>query len=380
MRKTIRNFIILLLLGIVAIGIYYLAIKNYNILFSNGKDISSKQALEENGISYIPYDNTKEKVKTLVIIKKITGIDKIQFLDDDGNNKEIECNGKKEIALDRELEVNKDYIFNVISNDTEEIETLRLKDDYINDFIKLSKVEDSKIKIDYADVINSKELKYKIAKENEWHNYADPFIIDDISNIDIEEIINGSKTTTLEINEKDKAGNMLISKSQHGVKDNGNFDIFKNVKMSGKTLKEYGFTSSWSNSQNTTFVPGNIGCGHWTDDADYSGTFNLNWTKLKSIKAQELYVGFMQYSEGGGAWVDSSVTVYYKDGTSFINQVNKRTSGGWLLYPATIALEDKEIDHIQFKIWGRDECWVSSQAYINQLILKRCSNIINFYK
>ena len=127
--------ILIIILSIITLLIVYLMIK-YNILGQIQKNIEDKtQKMEENTLSYIIYDNTGEKLKTVVTIAKEEGIDSVEYTDNDGKIVKIEGQGNKRIAIDLKATVDVDIPFKIVSNELETTEVMHIPTDYIEKYM-----------------------------------------------------------------------------------------------------------------------------------------------------------------------------------------------------------------------------------------------------
>lgn len=349
MKKIKCNKKIIVVLCIIFIILFLLIMQKNKFIIGNL--IKLKQEITEDEISYIIYDNAGDKIKTLVIIQREDGIEKVEY---EGNV--INCNGKTKISLDREFEKDIEYEFKVTSKGKEKTEKISINEDNIKNYAQIIKLEPesdeyTKINIEYKNEKDDDTKYYKIGENNkEWIKYTGEISLNlgDVETIDYE---NQKCIANIYTKKVDKAGNIVLT-SQKCEVESTVFDVFENVKITGKTLYEYGFTPSWSNCQNADFSINNLGAGHWENHASYSGLFKLDWKELKTIKASEIYTGIYSYSEGGGSWVASSMTLAYSDDATDFEQLPTNNSDRWRFDTSTIYLQqDKEISYVQFYIW-----------------------------
>lgn len=127
--------------------------------------------MDENILSYILYDNTEEKLKALVTISKEEGITSIEYTDTDGKKIEINGNGKKKISMDIKVEACKDINFKITSNNEEITETINVPSNYINDYINISKSEETSTNtifnynVEYNTDLSPEEEYYKLGRD-----------------------------------------------------------------------------------------------------------------------------------------------------------------------------------------------------------------------
>ena len=223
--------ILIIILSIITLLIVYLMIK-YNILGQIQKNIEDKtQKMEENTLSYIIYDNTGEKLKTVVTIAKEEGIDSVEYTDNDGKIVKIEGQGNKRIAIDLKATVDVDIPFKIVSNELETTEVMHIPTDYIEKYMITTKLEEEstetahKYNIEYnTDLVNENVKNYyKVGNDNEkWIEYSNKMQIE-LADLDNPE----NKTTTLYTKEVNQYNDTLIKQEIVNVPLKGDVDIFK---------------------------------------------------------------------------------------------------------------------------------------------------------
>lgn len=349
--KTIINIIIIFLL------ILLVVISNNQLNNNNLKKITKQRNQEEMPlISFIPYDNQdEESIKGLIIVDNLDSIDYVEFFD----SVKIYGNEKNRLARDVQLEKNKEYNVKIFSNGTENIQKIKLDDSYLETMISFKEVdvaegENKKIEIKDNRGIEGVQTFYKIGRNtsSNWIPYTKEIELDE-SCIDIEDYANRNYESTIYTINIDKAGNIFYINKTFNITKKGELDIFRNVLVSG-TLEQYGFTSAFVNCGYergwSAFEIGKIGAGRAIGHSSYSGTFKLHWSKLKKLKAKELSIGSYQYSERWDSWVETTITVFYTDGTTDVKQI-PRLNSGLKNYNTTFLLQkEKEIDYLQFYI------------------------------
>lgn len=353
-----KNIINIIKLIIVILFIIFLAvfINNKNLIYNNfRKEIKQENEQERPLLSFIAYDNQNEQnIKGMIIINSTSTIDYVEFLD----GTIVYGNGKNKLAKDVELVKDQEYSVKIISGDTENIEKIIVDDSYLEkmiNFIELEIAEGENKKIQLLDTrgIAGMTTYYKIGKNStNWAVYNGTIILADYC-IDIEDYANKNYVSTICTKTVDRAGNCLYIDKTFDIDKKGELDLLKNAQVSG-TLASYGFTQSLyrvpDKSGYTYFDSSKgFGVGHADQTASYSGTLKLDWTKLKRIKAKELYLGVWEWSQSG-SWVETTITVSYTDGTSKTEKIEKMSNGSKMYYPVISLQQDKEISNIQFYI------------------------------
>lgn len=371
MKQIINKKVVIILLLVILLLILVSIYTNKGLI----KQITSRTFKQEeedvilDGISCKVLDNTEEKIKAFITITRINGIEKIEYVASNENTIVLNCNNKPKVTIDIEILVNEEKQFKVTSNGEEKIETISLNSDYMNDYIKITKLdneeEHDQVDIDFTPVQASSNY-YKINK-GPWIQYSSILSLS-LSDIDIEKLQNGGNETTIHAKSVDFAGNTIISsKTIELTKKYPDFDLFHNMDISGKTnLAEYGISGSWNYSHNTSvgdlrnFSVRNMGAyfrqgGHF----NYSASFTIsNISAIKPIKASQLYFTAYHYVPGYINRTYSSATIYYTDGTytsSSTNTLNGyagQMHGVGNTFANNTNLQDKPIDKIVFNISG----------------------------
>ncbi len=372
--------ILIIILSIITLLIVYLMIK-YNILGQIQKNIEDKtQKMEENTLSYIIYDNTGEKLKTVVTIAKEEGIDSVEYTDNDGKIVKIEGQGNKRIAIDLKATVDVDIPFKIVSNELETTEVMHIPTDYIEKYMITTKLEEEstetahKYNIEYnTDLVNENVKNYyKVGNDNEkWIEYSNKMQIE-LADLDNPE----NKTTTLYTKEVNQYNDTLIKQEIVNVPLKGDVDIFKQTTRKGKSLSQSGFTSSYSHSEDSGFSLNYLKAGHHRDSADYSGTFRVKWDtlKLNMFKAPQLYIEYRLFANtryGCPSNVGFTTTVRYKDGTTTSGNKGATQYQSETSVPVTLNLDKtKDIDYLEMKVYGYDDNNSYSYGYVRNIILK----------
>lgn len=356
--KNIINITKLIIVIIFITFVIFLVvfINNRNLIDKNfSKGIKQENEQEKPILSFIAYDNQNEQnIKGMIIINSTSTIDYVEFLD----GTIVYGNGKSKIVKDIEISKDQEYSAKIISGGIEKVEKILINDSYLEkmiDFIELDIAEGENKKIQLLDTrgIAGMTTYYKIGKNStNWAIYNGTIVLDDYC-IDIEDYANKNYVSTICTMTVDKAGNCLFIDKTFSITKRGELDLLKNAQVSG-TLASYGFTQSLYRVPDTsdyTYFNANkgFGVGHRDQTASYSGTLKLDWTKLKRLKAKELYMGVWEWSQSD-SWVETTITVFYTDGTSDTERVERMNNGAKTYYPIISLQQDKEISYVQFYI------------------------------
>lgn len=385
-KKVISIIIIFLILIVVLLVVANTFINNNLIKQAISKTF--KQEDEKtilNGISCKALDNTGEKIKAFVTITRENGIEKIEYIASNEKNVVLNCNNKQKVTIDIEILVDEEKQFKVTSSGEEKIETVILNTHYIDDYIKITKLdneeEHDKVDIEFTPVQASSNY-YKINK-GPWIQYSSILSLD-LSDIDIEKLQSEENETTIYAKSVDVDGNTLISsKTIELTKKYPDFDLFHNMEISGKTnLTEYGISGYWNYAQNNgtgdhrNFSVRNMGVYFRQGGRfNYSASFTIsNISAIKPIKANQLYFTAYHYAPDYPSRTYSSATIYYTDGTSqntTTNSLDGKAGGGSVsrTFGNTTNLQDKPIDRIIFYVSGHRNAG-GIQTNITGIILK----------
>lgn len=387
MKQSINKKVVIILLLVILLLILVSIYTNKELI----KQITSRTFKQEeedvilDGISCKVLDNTEEKIKAFVVITREKGIEKIEYVANNKENIVLNCNDKQKVTIDIEMLVNEEQQFKVISNGEEEIEIVTLNSDYIDDYIKIAKLdnEEEHDQVDIEFIPVQASLNYYKINKGPWIQYSSTLSLD-LSDIDIEKLQNGGNETTIYAKSVDFAGNTIISsKTIELTKKYPDFDVFNNMEISGKTNPaEYGISGSWNYSHNTgvgnlrNFSVRNMGAyfrqgGHF----NYSASFTIsNISAIKPIKASQLYFTAYHYAPDYYSRTYSSATIYYTDGTSqntTTNSLDGKPGGGSVsrTFGNTTNLQDKPIDRIVFYVSGHKNSG-GIQTNITGIVLK----------
>lgn len=238
--KNKKIFCILVVISIFFL-ITMLVILNYeeiNNIFTNRK----MEELNKN-ITFQVYSNENDMLKILVTAKDTeNGINKLIYLTEDGQEKEINCYGKTQVTLDYIVRQNGEYEFKIISQNNQEItETLVVDDNYRNNvigiYVSTEKNIDTQgdVTIEYPENQNATKM-YKIGENGTWTEYTGKFTIDSYDII--EKNLQNADTKKVDIYAKleDNAKNIVQIKKEI---ENIDVDIpvIPNITYNGSDIK-----------------------------------------------------------------------------------------------------------------------------------------------
>lgn len=167
-------------------------------------------------ITFEVYSNENNILKILVIAKDTeNGIDKLIYLSEQGEEKEIIGQGKSRVALDFEVKENGNYEFKMINAIGEEIvKILTVDDNFRNNLIDINVYTETEIAthgsvtIDYHGNENKKRM-YKIGENGVWKDYNGEFEIDSYKIIENNWQNSESKDITIYLKIEDNARNIV---------------------------------------------------------------------------------------------------------------------------------------------------------------------------
>ncbi len=182
--------------------------------------LNKKAEKSNSNITFQVYSNENNILKILVTAKdEQNGIKRIVYIDENGNQKEIDCYGKTQIAMDYEVKQNGEYEFKMINKKDEETkEKLVVDDNYRNNLIPIYVSTEKDIDINGNVTIefpesNNKKM-YKIGKNGTWTEYKGEFTINSYDII--EKNLQNSDTKKVDIYAKmqDEAKNVVQIKKE----------------------------------------------------------------------------------------------------------------------------------------------------------------------
>lgn len=384
-----KRFLILFIICIfilIIIALSFLAIKYNKVnILEKGIFTDTNQNVSD-GMEFFVYDNTEEKLKTLVRIARENGIDTVEYVNENNENIILDCHGKQRVSIDVSAELNKEYSFLVTSAGNTVTEKFLIDEAYMKEYlegimsiadISVEEGSTTKLTVQFHNIAEGKANYYKIGKGN-WIK---------CTNLEVNEIninsdtfdLNGveAETGLIEVytKQEDVAGNTLIKEQDIKV-NTVKLDVFNDMRVKGKSLQQYGFTASWSSVEEKAFSIGNFQAGHHTDNANWSGTFT--WNNPKTYGAKQIYVDFYHCPRKRNGMVSnasSRIIVNYIDGTQEIKNnvltVGISETAPNSHCPITMDLKpDAKIKSIQFYLYGHDNYHSSSYSRLTNIVLK----------
>lgn len=380
---------IIIISMIIAIIIFFIIvfISQKNNIQKFIENLNKEEETVTDGINCTAYDNQNEKLKSLIIISRVNGIQEVEYINDEGKTIKLNCNDKQKIAIDLEMQAGKEYNFRVISNKEEKIEKIQTN---INDYIKIIKPEDNneleynQIKIEFSDLVqNTSKKQYKI-NNGEWKDYTNTLQID-LEYMQIEKVLKNQIDTKMTIYARtvDTAGNILITSADVDIdtteimSQDKDYKIFNSMNKLGYTdLSKYGINKiRWENIGNDSkkwdwYSVGKIGGGHADAFANYSMEISLNCYNVK-LQYETIELLFEYWIDKVGE-VQGEIIVNYVDGTSTNKLTEKYTSNGTKQYIVQQNIyTNKAVKDIRIKIWGVDYNNYSSWGRIREINFKK---------
>lgn len=383
-KKRILILCIICICIFIIITLSFFALKHNNINFLEKRSFTDTKQNVIDGMEFFVYDNTEEKLKTLVRIQRENGIETVEYIDDNNEKVILDCYGKQCVSIDIKVELNKEYSFLVSSDGNVTTEKFMIDEAYMSELLDgimfienitekdlTTEEEIRKAKVQFYNMPEGKTNYYHVGKTGTWvkceNTDVNEVSVPQDNDIDLVDVVNGKKIIEVYARQVDEAGNSLVKKAEFNV-DTVKLDVFNDMRVLGKIPQQYGFTASWSKSESSAFTVGNFQAGHYSGAASWSGTFN--WNNPKTYGATQLYLYINHYSQNIYSTASSRVTITYSDGTTYTktNPTTKATK----YFPITIDLKEGiEISRIQFYFSGYDDHASSSRAGLTRIILKR---------
>lgn len=379
MNKMVSNkkyliivILLIILIGGIAIGAI---MKNSELLSRIGITIKKEEETIVDGIYIKPYDNLGEKIKALVTITRVNGIDSIEYISDNGESIKLNCNQKQTVGIDIEVLINENHEFKVISNGEEKIETVSLKENYMDDYIVITKLDDVE-ELEYHQVaIDFKQQgeeysNYYNFNTLSWKTYQDTIKVD-MSNVNIDTLLNGEYDAIVYAQCVDKAGNTLRVSKTIPVTKRKNFDLFTNMDSSGRTnLNEYGLrVTTWAGTDSDWrwFQVRAMGGGHYHAEGGFSVGIVMDWNN-PDIAFDNMTITFALYAEARSSRSGGKAIINYTDGTSTSSETGTYAGKG-TVYRNVILQPDKnkQISNIQFVCSGSDGFGVGSWSRVQEV-------------
>ncbi len=277
MKKKINLFLsnkkmqIVLLLIILIIVTLCLIVNKNGFIGNIARNI--KGELEEPEVAelftYTMYDNQDEdKIKVLVKVQSEDGLDYIETPD----NHKIQCNGKKAMALDYEVQKDEDYIFKVKeSNKDVQEQNLRVDDTYIHDKIlnfsnTTERTGKTTIKINRYMDFDDFVTYCKFGENGEWEQCEGEITKDDFQDFYKNNLLNndGTITTYVKISSNKNSNQIILNNEKYyvfledgllqilqnaDIKDNGYFETTINTQTYSMHTYVFNGDQEWKNDQ-----------------------------------------------------------------------------------------------------------------------------------
>jgi len=287
----------------------------------------------------------------------------------------IYSDGKTTLAIDLNAEVNKEYRFKVISNGEEKIESITIPENYLDNYFKYTVDEANTLSIEYITDQPDEEIinEYKIGKEStNWKEYTENIKLEPTHMQNI-----GDTTTIINTKQTDSLGDIISDEEIVPIPTTGDFNIFENCLVRGKTVDEYGFSYTQSGCQTFNFTPDNLTAGRWQYSGNYTCTFTLDFStsNLDLLKAKQLHIDYTLYAWGSYkkdySTVGFSGTLYYTDGTSSVQTLDVAQYSVETAKEMIFELDTtKQLDRLEIQIWGRDSFDAEAFGRVDNIILK----------
>lgn len=214
-KKIFYKLILLIIIVLITIFVVFNHEQINNIFIDKKKEEINKN------ITFQVYSNENDILKILVTAKDIeNGINKLIYLTEEGQQKEINCYGKTQVTVDYFVKQNGEYEFKIINQNNQEIiETLVVDDNYRSNIIGIAVSTEKNVDtqgnvtIEYPENQNATKM-YKIGENGIWTEYTGKF---EINSYDvIEKNLQNASTKKVNIYAKleDKANNVVQVKKE----------------------------------------------------------------------------------------------------------------------------------------------------------------------
>ncbi len=388
MKKYInkKTMLFIIILTIILLPLLLYQFTNSNLAKQIVSKISKQEEKETiiDNIEYMIVDNTNVPM-ALVTISRQLGIESIQYGISEDNLFLLNCNGKKKVSIDLKIAIGEIYTFKIISNGIEDTKKISFSENYLDDYIKISN-DKGNINISYNNHKDNITNYYKLGNNGNWVT-ADKSTDLSLSQWNYKQFSNVTTNNGTAVliygKQADSFGNEIIVRKTFPLKEVSEQyeavnDVFTSLEESGKTLNEYGFTASYSNCEYSSFQSRSMGGGHTYQHASWSATFALTFNDVNNLnKTPDLIstnaILQTQWSDGSSYYQQSG---YYTDGAqiSVVSHGINGYSGNGSTKTAYPELENtnsslKEINYLQFNLYGFDPHGGFSAAYLSRIIL-----------
>lgn len=126
MKKSKMTFILIIVIVLTILFFNITFIIKGNMQIEKSKLLRENETIQD-GISYTINNSIGKKSNVLITITRVSGIQKIKYPKDLKNGLELQCNEKQIVGIDVTIDIGKDYIFKVVSDDTEKDEIIHLE-------------------------------------------------------------------------------------------------------------------------------------------------------------------------------------------------------------------------------------------------------------
>lgn len=212
MKKSKKIFLIAMM-AIIVLIILILFIPKYGLINNILKVLQNQQTQD---IKFQVYSNQDNILKILVTVQDTEyGINKLSYINKDGEKVENSCYNKKEVSIDYEIDIDGEYTFKATNGIGKEFEsTLIVNDEFRNNLINIKIDTETEIAtngtvtIDYHGNENKKRM-YKIGENGNWIDYTGQFTIDSYDIIQNNLQNKETKTVTIYAKIEDEAKNVV---------------------------------------------------------------------------------------------------------------------------------------------------------------------------
>ena len=376
MNKRVK---IILIFSIILLGLVittFLANKSNVRLFRFGETTQSQVT---DNFSYVLGNFPVDVVPVMVIIERADGMDTVKYMRN-GQEIEINCEGRNRVAIDYEAKVNTNYEFKVISNGVESTETLNVSDD-LDSYIEAKENLDNKtLQITTPSIIDTITRYYKITSSGNWQECNGDIYLDNV--IDVNQL-NSDNTVDIYATVIDIKGKEVTTKKKIDVsnKYKVSLNIFNHMEKLGKSMSEYGFSSSFYKTEGQSMASRDLFAAHWHGYSSFTGTFNLNCNflnqKLKAnLQDAELQVTFHWWCDLHSD-LKCNTTIYYSDGTNnsngmtcWFSEWDAHYNPLWVKSNYTVPIKKPTVTNMRFVIDGYDDDYSSVGGRIIDLNIR----------
>ena len=373
MNKRVK--IIIIIFSIILLGLVittFLANKSNVRLFRFGETTQSQVT---DNFSYVLGHFPVDIVPVMVIIERADGMDTVKYMRN-GQEIEINCEGRNRVAIDYEAKVNTNYEFKVISNGVESTETLNVSDD-LDSYVDVSENDINKtLQVKTPIIIDTVTKYYKVTSSGNWQECNGDIYLDNV--VDVNQL-NADNTVDIYAIIEDSKGKQVTTSHKIDVsnKYKVSLNIFNHMEKLGKSMAEYGFSASYDRTEQQAMASRNLYAAHFRGYSGFTGTFNLNCNflnqKLKAnLQGAELQVTFNWWCRHYSS-LYCETTVYYSDGSNNSSRINCWAGveeGQWVASNSIVPLRKPTVTNMKFVIHGYDADYSSVGGKITDLNIR----------